>query len=198
MPITEIKLFTRPNTSTPFFSDVAGSLPGYTASRDAVAAYITNGSVTINRAVSEDQLTQTSTITYQDLETFSAVDTLFSLHMDSEFVDHITSNGLETAVASSYSQTGIDQPFTCTVTYSFASGATIIANGQLVNEYLPSVISSSKLTNIDVHDTSVTATFQFNNSADYSTNYWIDIGQVSTLHPAGVTRSLMYSLVTGA
>jgi len=198
MPITEIKRYIRPNTSTSFFSDVAGSLPGYTASRDAVASYVTNGSVTINRAVSEDQLTQTNTITYQDLATFSAVDTLFSIHMDSEFVNHITSNGLDTATVSSYSQTGIDQPFTCSVTYSFASGATIVSTGQLVNEYLPSVISSSKLTNIDVHATSVVATFQFNNSADYATNYWIDIGQVSILHTAGVTRSLVYSLVSGS
>ena len=198
MPITEIKRYTRPDTSTPFFSDVAGSLPGYTASRDAVASYVTNGSVTINRAVSEDQLTQTNTITYQDLATFSAVDTLFSLHMDSEFVDHLNSHGIVTSLASSYSQTGINQAFTCTVTYSFVSGATIVSTGQLVNEYLPSVISSSKLTGIDVHDTSVAATFQFNNSADFATNIWNDLVQVSALHTAGVTRSLVYSLVSGS
>jgi hypothetical protein len=116
--------------------------------------------------------------------------------MDSEFFEYCNTNGISISGVS-YTQTGIAQSFTCAATYAFSPTATM-PSGQLVSEFLVAIFSPTKLINVDVNTNNIVATFQFNNSADFSTNVWPDIIHSSDLHAAGVTRSYAYSLVTSA
>ena len=194
MLITEVRTHKRNNNSTSFWSE--SSLPEMLAATAAIQPYITDGKLTLNRVNSDDGSTMTQTLTYDSLETYSAVDTIFGIALNAEFVNYANANGITgiTNESGSYVQTGIDQPFTCTTTYAFSPTATM-PNGQLISEFLLATIPGIRLTNMEVNDTSIVATFQFENSADYTTNSWLDAPYCSDLHTAGVTRSYSYSLV---
>ena len=192
MPITEIRTHTRPSTTTTLWGD--SGLPELTACMTAIQPYITDGKLTLNRVNSDDGLAVTQTLTYDSLETYSAIDTIFGIALNAEFVNYASANGIE---AGTYQQTGIDQPFICTTTFTFSPTATM-PNGQLISEFLSATIAASRLTNMEIHTNSVVATFQFENSADYLTNSWLDVPYCVDLHTAGVTRSYNYSLVSGS
>ena len=192
MPITETRTHTRPSTTTTLWSDSTG--PALSAAMTAIQPYRDSGALILARTLSDDQLTITQTLTYRDLETYSAVDTIFGIALNAEAVNYATANGITNG---DYQQTGIDQLFTCITTYRFSPTATM-PNGQSISEFLLATIPRPRLTDIQVNADSVVATFQFGNSADYLTNSWIDVPYCVDLHAAGVTRSYNYSLVTGA
>jgi len=196
MPIVEIRTHKRPNSGTSYWSE--SKLPELSAATAAIQSYITDGKLTLSRVNSDDELTVTQTLTYDSLETYSAVDTIFGIALNAEFVNYASANGI-TGISNesgAYQQTGIDQPFTCTTTFTFSPTATM-SSGQLVSEFLVATIPGIRLTNMEINPTSIVATFQFENSADYSTNAWLDVTYCVDLHAAGVTRSYSYSLVTG-
>jgi len=194
MLITEIRTHKRSNNSTSFWSESA--LPELNAATAAIQPYITDGKLTLSRINSDDGTTVTQTLTYDSLETYSAIDTIFGIALNAEFVNYANTHGISgiSNESGSYVQTGIDQPFTCTTTYTFSPTATM-PNGQLVSEFLLATIPGIRLTNMEVNSTNIVATFQFSNSADYTTNSWIDALYCPDLHTAGVTRSYSYSLV---
>jgi len=192
MPIVEIRNHKRPNTSTQYFSESA--LPELTAAVTAMQPYIDDGRLTLSRVLSDDGLTMTQTLTYDSLETYSAIDTIFGIALNVEFINHAAANGIE---PETYQQTGLDQPFICTTTFTFSPTATM-SNGQLISEFLVANIAKIRLTNMEVNTNSIVATFQFDNSADYTANSWQDAPHCVDFHAAGVTRSYSYSLVTGA
>jgi hypothetical protein len=70
-------------------------------------------------------------------------------------------------------------------------------NNQLVSEFLLANVGQRNLISTEVNPTNIVATFQFDNSADYTANVWPLEPFVVDLHAAGVTRSYTYSLVTG-
>lgn len=190
MPIIETRTHTRPSTTTALWSDSTG--PALSAATTAIQPYIDNGTLTLTRTVSDDQLTITQTLTYSDLETYSAVDTIFGIALNAEFLNYATVHGISNE-AGTYQQTGIDQHFTITVSYNFAAGT--VVDGYPLVDFLPPKIDSPHLQDLSVGETNITATFLYFHSDDYTQNAWSDLQLVERLHAAGVTRTLSYSFV---
>ena len=189
MPIIETRTHTRPSTATPLWSDSTG--PALTAAMAAIQPFIDNGTLTLNRTISDDGLTITQILTYSDLETYSAVDTIFGLELNAEFMQYTSTHGISNDI-NTYQMTGIDQLFTNTISYNFAAGTMI--DGYLLVDFLPTKIAGDKLQDLSVTETNITAVLLYDNSADYTQNAWLDLQFVERLHAAGVTRSISYSL----
>jgi hypothetical protein len=194
MAIIETKKFVRPNTSVSFYTnDGKGS-----AILDAIQAQIDPlralGKVRGEISVSEDGLTQTGTVTYTDLDAWSQRDTLLSIALDAEFMQHSRDNSI-TGGSPQYTITGIDYPFTCTTVYTFQAGNTslldLISNAASAD----SDPSSSKLKSATATETTLTLVHQFDNSDDFTANHFNDIQGVVDLNAAGVTRTITYAAV---
>lgn len=115
MAIVETKTTTRPRANIAFHRD--SGEPAITSSITILAPFYTSGNVVATNDVSGDGLTMTMVRTYDTLSTWSQFDTLGpTIALDSEFYFYTNRNGLG---QSTYSLAGIDQPFTCTTTYTF-------------------------------------------------------------------------------
>jgi hypothetical protein len=190
MPIVETKVLSRPNTSVPFFNETDTYA---TVRTPAIVSALADGSMVNVYTKSEDQLTQTLTQTYTDLTAYSACDTGMSIVLDAAHYNYTISNGI-TAVT--YTQTGIDAPFTQTITYLIPSNADLTANIEYAITSLQTTISRHpKLSNLQVNTDSVAAVFQFDNSADFTSNYLRDNHFAVLIQPLSGTRTIEYKLV---
>ena len=194
MPITETKAVSRSTDTIPYFNDTI-SMPSWIAELTAagkLSKIITN---------SDDNLTQTRVITFADFDTYNRVETeLLTVEWDYNFLTYIANtNG---TVPRTYTQTGIEQPFTCTTVYTFPEA------GLAMHEALISTINNdnrslSKLLTLDHTDTIVTAVHKYDNSKDFTATCWTDVmhrtgvekSLPAELHEAGVTRTIEYKFV---
>ena len=198
MPIVETKVMSRSSTSVPFFSEATE----YTTSvrpvvMSGIQSYIDSGAFVNAYSISSDQLTQTLTQTYADLETYSAVDTKLSITLDAAHYEYAITNGL-TAVT--YTQTGIDVPFTQTITYSIPANSELTANIEYaistLNQTFTTSVNTKKLSNLEVNTNSVTAVLTFNDSADFTNNFVKDNHLAPLLQSVNGTRTISYATVT--
>jgi hypothetical protein len=202
MAITETKVQVRPNTSVPFFTELgmSGSIPVFTEVLTQTESLRTAGKfISTPATVSDDGLTQTKVQTFDSLETYSQIDTFLSIALDAAFRDYVASNDFTSFTANprtgQYTQSGIDQPFTCTTTYTFLDLSHATLKNTLINGINLCAKSSSKIKTLDVTNTTVVAVHQYNNSADFTATHWNDFEGVSELNSAGVTRTIKYELV---
>ena len=200
MPIVETKVMSRSSTSVPFFNDTTTTDAVRAAVRSSYQSYIDSGAFVNAYSISSDQLTQTLTQTYADLETYSAVDTKLSIALDAAHYEYAIANEL-TAVT--YTQTGIDVPFTQTITYSIPSNSELTANIEYAITRIQRSINNvnstkEKLANLEVTTNSVTAVYNFNDSADFTNSYLRDNQLASLLNSVNATRTISYATVTSA
>jgi hypothetical protein len=189
MAITQTLVFTRPDTSNSFHVDTDSAIVSdYKTIREQ---YLTSGALTVNNIDSDDGLTRTVTAVYADLATYSERDNFATIAFDADYHAYTTTHGHATA---SYTHAGIDSAFTCTTVYTFP------AAGLPVHDILISVINdqnhiTEKLKSLTAEDTVVTVVHQYDNSADFTANFWGDYLLTPDLHAAGVTRTISYAMV---
>ena len=197
MPITEIKVVRRSTDTIPYYSDTITSVPAW------LAELRSSGKITRVEVNSEDNLIRTTTSTYADLDTYNKVETeILSIELDYNFLTYIANNNMTVAVTDQYTQSGIEQPFTCTTVYTFPEA------GLAMHEALISTINNdnkslSKLLTLDHTDTTVTAVHKYDNSEDFTATCWTDAmnrtgverSLILELHETGVTRTIKHKLV---
>ena len=191
MAIVETKTITRPNTNVPFQGD--SGQPEVTASIARGAPFHTSGNVVATNNLSGDGLNLSIVRTFDTLSTWSQWETLtITTALDKEIDLYQTTNGIG---AFKYSLSGIDQPFTCTTTYTFPSSG--LASHDALSRLISNQSSSNtKLTNVTVLDTSIVCVHTYTDSTDFTTNYWNDYGYCSDLATDGVTRTIEYAYVS--
>ena len=196
MPIVETKVLSRPTSSVPFFNQTDTYA---TLRTPAIISALADGSLVNVYTVSDDQLTQTLTQTYTDLAAYSAADTGMSIELDSAHYTYAITNSI-TAVT--YTQTGIDVPFTQTITYSIPANSELTANIEYaistLNQTFTTSVNTEKLSNLEVNTNSVTAVLTFNDSADFTNNFVKDNHLAPLLQSVNATRTISYATVTSA
>jgi hypothetical protein len=191
MSIVDIKVLIRPNTSVAFFAGPSGS-PAHNGKATA-KALLDAGKVTVSYALSADQLTQTQTITFDSLETYSQYDTALGIDLDAAFVKYQTDNGFTFLTADSairpFENAGISHPFTGTYVYTFQS------NDPTMSIFASSISLDTNAT-VTVGANTVTVVKQYANSSDFSDNIFNDMRYTRQLNDKGVTRTVTYALVS--
>ena len=193
--ITEIKRLKRLDTTTVFFNE-SNTTPS--DSRSAYTAFKDNGKITVTFVTGDDGLTQTETTIYDSLETYSQVDTFKDISLDSAYFDYRLAHNFDTLERhDQYAQSGIDQPFTCTTTYTFPTGG----QHSEILDLLVTMINDSntdynKLKDLTVNTDSVVAVHQYNDSVDFTPNHWGDLALVTMLQSVDCTRTIQYDLVS--
>jgi hypothetical protein len=187
--ITDIKRLTRPSTSVPFFINETGGISH--SGSAACQALRDAGKVTHSLVISDNELTQTQTLTFADFATYSAYDTALGIDLDNQFIAHgLANNYVYEAQINPFENTGIASPFTCTTVYTFPEGeATIEIFGN-------ALAVEPKVQSVTVGTNTVTVVNQFANSADYTANFFADNKFVQQLHSKGVTRTITFALVS--
>jgi hypothetical protein len=191
MSIIDIKTVVRPSTSIEFFSGPDGG-PDY-ANKSTTTALKRAGKLTVSYALSSDQLTQTQTIIFDDLDTYSAYDTAVGIDLDAQYVTYLTNNGFaflnRNSTPRPFENTGINQPFTGTYVYTFQ------ANDPTMSIFASSVGMDANA-NVTVGTNTVTVVKQYANSSDFSDNMFNDIRYTQQLNEKGVTRTITYAYVS--
>ena len=180
--ITETKVFTRMLTEIPWQDPnrIPGSVPdGYNHPLKG-----TKYGLTISE--SEDGLTLTKFTTYDDFATWSTVQTARDLRFDANFAGQFH---IETT---SITYTGLDTPFILTRTYTFTS-----ADNSSERTMLADVSQAyTRLTSFTATDTVVTVVEEFENGADYQSNYRCDYQIAEGLLNVGCARTYLYTAKT--
>lgn len=188
--ITETRINSRKDTSVPFFLETDHQV--CTEFKAGIAPFIANGSVTRSDTWSSDNLTVTRVKTFDSIDTFVAIENLCTIANDVAWQTYLAEHGSNfVTVTPAYIVTGIDSPFDYIVTYSFASGATLL-DGQKVVDAVPAAYISrngTHITNVAVTDTSIEITHHYVDCADFSAHFPNDLGHVTTWISAGLTRS---------
>jgi hypothetical protein len=110
-------------------------------------------------------------------------------------MEYARDNGITHPSTGQYELTGIDAPFTCTTTYTY-NPATVFADYPLFDNFINVIESSDKLTSFTNTGTQLIAVHTYDNSADFTENHWADYHFVPGLHAAGVTRTIVYAMVS--
>jgi hypothetical protein len=192
--ITETRIKTRTNKDIPFFNQ-ANLHPQ--AMIDGIAVLRSQGKFDRVITYSDDGLTETTVTTHADLDSFSQADTLLSIELDAVCWDYIVNqHGPNGHVANSYVLSGIDHPFTVTITYHFPQNVTTDPTQGLVNDMQTSSdFITRKLSNATVTDSTLVFTYQYDNATDYQTTWVNDMPWVTRLHNLGATRTIKYASV---
>lgn len=194
MIITESKIVTRPNTSKPFFNEIAPMPAPMAAVSDAIRPFVENGSVSaMVSTLSADGLVQTNTRTFSSLEIYSQVDTLFSIALEHALGQYYDGEEFVLTSGNQYTQSGINQPFTCTTTYTYPTN--IVELYPLFNSFVSIIEYSDKLTAFSNTGTQLIATHTYDDSEDFTENHWYDYTYIGALFAGQVTRTIAYATV---
>lgn len=183
--ITETRVFTRILTEIPWWPNrIPGS--GLVAWPDGNNHPLNGTKYNLTQTESEDGLTLTKFTTYDDFATWSNVQTARDLRFDASFAGQFH---VETI---SITYTGLDTPFILTRTYTFtnagnSSEKTMLADVSQVY---------TRLTAFTATDTVVTVVEEFENGADYQSNYQCDYQMADDLLNVGCARTYLYTAKT--
>jgi hypothetical protein len=198
MLITEIKTNIRPDASVPFFNQSGDSL--HVSTLASIQSFKDAGKYVITSVISDDGLTQTNTNSFDSFETYSQVDTAFGIDLDFAYLTYIKNNNFVqhdwTSVAgrrAGYTQTGINQEFKVTTTYTFPSGSSDFE--KLFADALTSYEQFDNQVDLVILESGIQVVHQYSNSADYTDFCFNDMFYVPQLHAAGVTRTIKYEPV---
>jgi hypothetical protein len=201
MPITETKLSYRPDTSKPFWKETSPA--EILAARATFQSLIDNGNVNYVTTLSDNGLIQTVVATFDTLETYSAVETAIGVALDDAYMEYAKNNNMMglgptnpiTGRRMYYTQTGIDQPFTCTTVYTIPEDPDSFI--EAMGTFIENNNNYGKLTNLTVLVNSLSLTHTYNNSADFTDYHYDDL---SSLHQGwaarNATRTITYALVS--
>ena len=203
MAITEIKIVSRPSTSTPFFNQTDNAELMAVKAVTGPFTFITNiethqkstnasGSIILERTYSSDLLTQTNTMTFDSISTWSMADTATSVALDHEYFNYAATNGITHPSTGQYTLTGIDAPFTCTTTYTYTANS----EDAFFNNFTATLEVSDKLTSFTNTGSQLIAVHTYTNAADFTNNHWQDSSFTEYLHDNGFTRTIEYALVS--
>jgi hypothetical protein len=203
MAITETKIVSRPNNGIPFFSQTdnaellaakaaMGTFNWTTNSETHQTGTNASGSHIIERIYSGDFLTQTNKMTFDSVDTWSAVDSALTIALDKEYFVYAEANGLTHLLDGQYTLTGIDTAFSCTTTYTYGS----ITDDSFFNIFLGSLENSDNLTNFTNTGSQLIAVHAYVNAAEFTTDHWADRGFINFLQENGITRTISYALVS--
>jgi hypothetical protein len=197
MLISDIKNIFRPNTNIKFFAETGLSKknPNYLI----IAELKKSGAYDYSWKISNDGLLFTSVGIFDSMETYSTVETACGIEHDSTYDQYRKLVGIpqldhRSRTIIPYRQTGIDQPFTCTTTYTFRDNDPFIATfkdsmEQWEGNNNPNRVSVTQDLN------TVTVVYKYKNSEDFSQHYFADMWYVPTLHNHGVIRTIQYKLI---
>ena len=214
MPITETKIEVRPNTSQPFFNEISELPPSEGVPVPEVVQNLLTAMIPLNRYVSTlrndgtmpqlsvsysaDGLVRTHVRTFANLEIYSQVETLYGIEVDAAYKEYYSRTGFVAPPppegTRQYVQSGIDAPFTCTITYTYDPD-TISTTYPNFDMFVNVLESSDKLISLTNTGTQIIAVFQHDNSEDFTENHWKDYPYVEKLAAAGVTRTIVYAMV---
>jgi len=185
MEIVSKAVYIRSDSSTPFITEAnPPERQAYLATYGELA-----GTGIINEPVVVDN-TLTITITCDSLESLSVEDNAGSIQYNKVVSNYMDANDINLY---SYTQTGIDFPFTMTTVYTAPAPQEFTR--------LQSIITSEsvKLTSISVTESTVTTVHTFDNSADFTEHYqtdgFVDCFAIATLAEKGITRTVTYAKV---
>jgi len=207
--IVETKIATRPTATTPFFNSrvlpgqaytpytgAPGGLPEavfiqplHAEFAENMASFTSAGRFSSTFTLSEDLLTRTTINTYSDLECYNASENFIDIEFDAAYYSYAVTNNI-TSPTNGYTQTGINQPFSCTTVYTF--------NPEDINMFetmIDTLETSFCLESFVNTGTVVTAVHHYADSADFTENHWKDYTYTPYLHAEGVTRSITYAIL---
>lgn len=201
MLIAETKTVSRPDTSVLFFNDTDNPVllqiraeVGYVLI-ERTANYLKSatpdGKVVSERNITNNGLTQTTVTTFASVEDYSRVDTIMGIAVDHEYGQYTEEVGL-THEWNQYLQTGIDQPFTCTTTYTYTPETSTLY--PMFDYFVTIAESSDKLVSLVNTGTQVIAVHKYQNSEDFTDNHWKDFVYIEQLNTGGVTRTITYAI----
>ena len=175
--ITDTKIFTRKSAELPLWNLL-----------DVTADHPLHGTK-YTSTISEDGLYHTVVRTYDDFDTWSAIQNTLTLARNAENV--IKSN----ARLVSFDYNGIFDPFILTRTYTFPD---INAVGLATAKELLEVTSQAykSLKSFTVTDSTVTVVEEFNDEYDYMANFRHDNRLAVSLSNVGCTRTYLYAAKT--
>ena len=181
--ITETKVFTRMLIEIPWLDPKRFGI-GYCP--DGYNHPLKGTKYNLTQSESADGLTLTKFTTYDDFATWSNVQTARDLSFDANFVGQFH---VETT---SVTYTGLDTPFILTRTYTFTS-----ADNSSERTMLADVSQAyTRLTSFTATDTVVTVVEEFENGADYQSNYQCDYQLAEGLLNVGCARTYLYAAKT--
>lgn len=193
--IVETKISVRQTVSTPFFNQRRAPektvfiQPLHAEFADHMAPFLAAGRYSSTFTLSEDQLTKTTINTYNDLECYNASENFIDIEFDAAYYAYAVTNNI-TSPANGYTQTGINQPFSCTTVYTF--------NPEDINMFetmIDTLETSFCLESFVNTGTVVTAVHHYADSADFTENHWKDYTYTPYLHAEGVTRTINFALL---
>ncbi len=192
MVIVERKIVTKPNSSALFFNQPVGGPhpPELTAYRSAMDTYVQNGTYHGIYEYSDDKLTQTQVATYNSIEVYNISENLLNIAFDAAYYSHAVANNLLHPGSGQYTQTGINQPFSCTTVYTFNP-----EDISMFETLIDTIETSFCLESFTNTGTVVTAVHHYADSEDFTENHWKDFNYAPYLHAEGVTRSITYALL---
>jgi len=161
MPIVETKKEIRENTDIVFWWDAVDQNTTVTVAAEAA------GKLTRLKETSHEGLVGIYTLTFADLETYSAFDTAQSIAMRAQVANYRTLNSSlygngNFGDVKMYAQSGLDDPFTLTVEYVFPAASDLLSS--LINE----LEFSYNLIDLVATVTSVTSTHRFEHSEEFN------------------------------
>jgi hypothetical protein len=211
MAITKTTVLTRTSTSVPFYVDAgraavaandAATLPHFQTMWNALTNLYNAGKYTIAESVSDDGLTQTRTLTYNDLDTLNQAETAYDIANAREFQSYKINNNFVTINGATVSAEergnlwrieGIDSPYTVTTTYTFPN-----ASDAYIDTFVGALENYdhfSKLTDLVINGASVIVTHQYLNAADQTAHPYLDMFFIPQLAEKNVTRTVAYAMV---
>jgi hypothetical protein len=195
MLVTDFKTIIRPNPAIPFFMET--ELFNKHEGAETVRKLRESKKMVYEYTISDDKLTFNSVAKFDSLETYSACETAAGINADFLYYSYRKSVGIpqfsdrSTAVIPYY-QTGIDSPFTCTTSYTFQDNDLYKSTFKNIMENWKN--SEHRVSVIEDANT-VTIVYRYNNSEDFSKNYFGDMNLVPTLYEHKVTRTICYKLL---
>ncbi len=196
MAIVETKISSRPSTAVAFFN---AKIPPETGEPvqpivrnylEQMKPYRDSGRFSSTYEFNSDELTKTNIDTFADLEVYNFSKNLITIEVDAAYYTYAVANNLTTPPTGQYTQTGINQPFSCTTVYTF--------NPEDINMFetlIDTLESSFCLESFTNTGTVVTAVHHYADSADYTENRWKDFNYTPYLHAEGVTRTINFALL---
>lgn len=198
MAIVETKLWTRANVSVPFFKEAnPNGIVTTIRSSEVYQTLINNGNYSVVTTYPDTtaNLQMREVSTYQDLATFSSIDTNRGINLDTAFLTYAEDHqpGDLTSGDQPYTLTGIPDPFYVTTVYHFPTEN---------DSYIPIMTQSleiaydhkGKLVDMVVTSNSITVIHQYNDATDYSQHLFNDLrAYVPQLAEKNATRTITFT-----
>ena len=195
MPITEYRRSLRPNTGVVFPSEL--TTPENLAVNAALQPLYDAGKMSRTRTVSDDGLLETLQYEFADLDTYTQYYNTKNITLDAHTHAYCQANNFGDP-ADRYGISGIDGPFEFILTFNFAQdtmiGETSVPTLITHVIYTYESQNSEKVQGIDYTDTSLTATFKYNNAADYTATRFNDF-ILSTAIAGHATKTVTFKTV---